>query len=476
MEYNLTEGKLSRTLARFAVPYLIASFLQTFYGMADLYITGQFNGAASITGVSVGSQLMHMVTVIIVGLAMGSTVLISRSVGAKDRETISRCIGNTITLFLIFAAALTVILSLCVHPIMSALSTPEEAVTETRRYMLICFAGVPFITAYNVLASIFRGLGDSKSPMIFVAIAGILNVGLDYIMIGPLGMGAAGAALATILSQAVSVCLALIALKRQTPKTPSADRGIENSTVGNRKTKNQKNGIEAPASGIHISRSDLRPDSSVMKKILSVGIPIAMQDGFVQIAFLFITAIANSRGLEIAAAVGIVEKIISFFFLVPSAMLSTVSAVVAQNTGAGKYSRSRDTLRLALLFCMLYGVFIFILCQFVSTPLVSLFTKNEPLVVKYGAQYLRSYSSDAFFAGIHFCFSGFFSAYGKAAYSFGHNMASICCARIPGVYLTSKLFPDTLYPMGWATPAGSLLSDIICIFLYVHGRKTWYPD
>ena len=188
MEKNLTQGSLLKNIMIFSGPFLLSYFLQTLYGMADLFIVGQYNGAASISGVSIGSQVMHMITVMIVGLAMGSVVMIARNVGAKDRAKISKTIGNTIVIFAIVAVLLAVILLALVNPIVSVMSTPVEAVDETTAYLIVCFAGIPFIVAYNVIAAIFRGLGDSKSPMIFIAIACAVNIALDYLFIGGFGM------------------------------------------------------------------------------------------------------------------------------------------------------------------------------------------------------------------------------------------------------------------------------------------------
>ena len=210
MQKDLTQGNLFGKMMQFAVPYLIASFLQTFYGMADLFIAGQFNGAATVSAVAVGSQVMHMLTVVIVGLAMGTTVCISRSVGAGSKRQAAGFIGNSAALFTGVAAVLTLVLLVSTNGILRILAVPPEALEQARYYLVICFAGVPFITAYNVISSIFRGLGDTKSPMIFVAIAGLINIGFDYLLIGPLSMGAAGAAIATVAAQAVSVFLALV--------------------------------------------------------------------------------------------------------------------------------------------------------------------------------------------------------------------------------------------------------------------------
>ena len=435
MQKDLTRGNLFGKMMQFAVPYLIACFLQTFYGMADLFITGQFNGAAAVSAVAVGSQVMHMLTVVIVGLAMGTTVCISRSVGAGSKRQVAGFIGNSAVLFTGFAAVLTVVLLLSTGGILKLLAVPEEALLQARQYLIICFIGVPFITAYNVVSSIFRGLGDTKSPMVFVAIAGLINVGFDYILIGPMGMGAAGAAIATVGSQAFSVVIALLFLLRG-------------------------------KDSLQVTRRDFRPDGQYMGQLLGIGVPVAFQEGLIQVSFLVITAIANSRGVDVAAAVGIVEKIISFLFLVPSSMLSTVSAVTAQNAGAGLHERGKKALRYGITVCVAVGAVVFVICQFAADGIVSLFVVNEPEVVRLGGQYLRSYSVDCAIAGIQFCFSGYFSAYGRSQYSFIHNIISIALVRIPGAYLASVLYPQTLYPMGLAAPMGSLLSSVICLFLY----------
>lgn len=313
MERNLTTGSVLKNLMFFSLPYLLSYFLQTLYGMADLFIVGQFDGVASTTAVSVGSQVMHMLTVMIVGLAMGTTVTIGQAVGAKNRKKISHTIGNTVILFCIVSAAMMAFFLCMVRPIVAVMSTPAEAVEGTVAYLTICFVGIPCITAYNVISSIFRGMGDSKSPMYFIAIACGANIAFDYIFMGALHLGPAGAALGTTLAQALSVVIALtVILKKKM--------------------------------GISVSRQDFRPRREATGQIVRIGLPIALQDGLIQVAFIIITIIANRRGLSDAAAVGIVEKIISFLFLVPSSMLSAVSALGAQNIGAGKSgARRADT-------------------------------------------------------------------------------------------------------------------------------------
>ena len=440
MQRDLTKGSVFGNIVVFSLPYFLSYFLQTLYGLADLFIIGQYEGVAATTAVSIGSQVMHMLTVMIVGLAMGTTVSIGRAVGAGDDKRVSACVGNTVTLFMLVSLALTAALLLLVRPIVSVMSTPAEAVEGTVSYLVICFAGVPLITAYNIISSIFRGMGDSKSPMYFIAVACAANIALDYLFMGALGLGPAGAALGTTLAQAVSVIFALIAIRRHR--------------------------------SVRLEKGDLRPRSGVMGQILSIGVPVALQDGLIQIAFILITIIANRRGLTDAAAVGIVEKFISFVFLVPSSMLSTVSALGAQSIGAGKPGRAKKTLWYSIAIAAGFGVLISILIQFIAEPVVGLFT-SDGAVIRAGGPYLRGYILDCLFAGIHFCFSGYFCACGRSMISFIHNITGVALVRVPGAYLMSKMFPATLLPMGLATAAGSVLQVIICIIAYrlIRGRE-----
>ena len=440
MERNLTTGSVFKNITYFSLPYLLSYFLQTLYGMADLFIIGRFeNGVAGTTAVSIGSQVMHMITVMIVGLAMGTTVTIAQAVGGNDKKRTSSAIGNTVTLFLCVSIVLMAVLIFFVRPITGLMSTPAEAVEGTVQYLTICFIGIPCITAYNIISSVFRGLGDSKSPMYFIAVACVANIILDYLFMGVFNLGPSGAALGTTLSQAVSVITALIFISKK-------DMGIS------------------------FGKKDCVLKKDVFGQILRIGIPVALQDGFIQISFIVITVIANRRGLSDAAAVGIVEKIIGFLYLVPSSMLSTVSALCAQNIGAGKRDRADETLRYAMMITVVFGIIITVLIQFVSEQAVSLFTSDRDVIIL-GGQYIRGYILDIVFAGIHFCFSGYFCALGRSEFSFIHNTISIIFARIPGAYFTSKLFPHTLFPMGLATTAGSLVSVIICIGVFIYLRK-----
>ena len=424
-----------RSIARFAPAYLFSYFLQTLYGMADLFIIGRYGGAADTTAVAVGSQVMHMLTVMLVGLAMGTTVLIARAAGAKNDAAMRRAAGNTFTLFGILAIALTALLLCLVVPIVRLVSTPREAAAGAQAYLRICFAGVPFITAYNVIAAVYRGMGDSKTPLIFVAVACAFNIALDYLFMGAFQMGPAGAALGTTLSQAASVAFSIFAIKRR------------KETI--------------------CTRADLRVDRAVIGNLLRIGAPVALQDGLIQVAFLTVTVIANRRGLTDAAAVGVVEKVMGFMFLVPSTMLSTVSALGARELGA----RRENGAKRVLFSCIALGASIAlcasIIVQFSADGIVSLFTPDAA-AIRAGGQYLRGYIWDCLFGVIQFSFSGYFCARGRSRLSFYHNIASIALVRIPGAALASAKFPNTLLPMGMASSCGSLASSLICVGMYLY--------
>ena len=435
---DLTQGSILGNISRFSLPYMLSYFLQILYGLADMFVIGQYCGVESTTAVANGAQIMHMFTVIIIGLAMGTTVRLARAIGAKDQKEASKTSGNTFSLFAITAIATTAILLLANKSIVNLIDTPTEAVKGTIDYLRICFIGIPFIVAYNIIASIFRGLGDSKSPMYFVIVACVANIALDYIFIGHFRLGPSGAALGTTLSQMISVIIAAIVIRRK--------------------------------SLLNISGQDLRPERRTMGGILKIGVPVALQDGFIQVAFIAITAIANGRGLNDAAAVGIVEKFIGLLFIVPSAMLATVSAMAAQNIGAKKRERARKTMEYAIAIAVGFGTVAAVTLQFIPEYAVRIFTSDSS-VIALGGQYLKGYVWDCIFAGIHFCFSGFFTACGYSIISFCHNFLSIVCARIPLSYLASVKFPDTLFPMGLASPAGSLISVVICVTVYIVMRR-----
>ncbi len=431
---EIFEGSMKKALVRFAFPYMIAAFLQTLYGLVDLFVVGLYHTAATTTAVSVGSQIMHMVTVIILGLVLGITVLVGNSTGAQDKEGVKKTIATGGIFFSLVAVIFTALMLIGNHGIVRLMMTPKEAVTETGEYLWICCLGIPFIFGFNMISGIFRGMGDSKRPMYAVIAACIANVILDFVFVGGFQMGAKGAALATVAGQIASTITVFCLYKKQ------------NRNLAFKKT-------------------DYKIDKNVLSDMLKIGIPVACQDGFIQVAFIAITVIANSRGLVDAAAVGVVEKLIGFFFLIPSAFLSAISALTAQCMGAKRSDKAKECLKWGLIITVCWGLLIGIINQFIPHVFIGIFTKDTAVIAA-GCTYLRSYAFDTVFAAMHFCFSGYFCGIQKSQYSFIHNVISVIFFRVPGAYITSKVFPNTLYPMGWAAPIGSLASAIICMWFY----------
>lgn len=440
MTGNLTEGNTLSKLIKFSLPFLFSYFLQTLYGLADLFIAGQFNGAEVITAIATGSQIMHTITVIIVGLAMGTTVLTGQASGAGSPDKIRSIISTSFILFIIIALIFTVTLSFSCNLIIKLMSVPEESIQQTKFYLYICFTGIPFITIYNIISSAYRGLGDSKTPMLFITSSCLLNIFLDIFFMGFLHMHADGAALATVISQLFSVIFSIahFFIKGKKP---------------------------LPELKFSFSLNDAI-------NIIKIGLPVSCQDGLIQISFILITIIANKRGVNFAAAVGIVEKIICFLFLVPASMLASVSAMASQNIGAGKIKKAEQTLLYAIIISFSFGLISSIIFQFIADSVLSLFTRDFAVQIL-GVQYIKSYIFDCAFAAIHFCFSGYFCALGKSIYAFLHNIISIVLIRIPGAILASVLFPQTLFPMGLAATTGSVLSSALCLLIFLHLRKKY---
>lgn len=431
---DLTKGNIKTNMFKFGLPYLAASFLQALYGATDLFVVGRFNTASAISAVNIGSQIMQIITVFVIGCAMGSTVLIAQCVGSHDKKEAEKGLGSTIFLFLLLALILTPLMLVFSSHIVSLLKTPAAAVAEANTYVRICSIGIPFIIAFNVIAAILRGLGDSTTPMKVVAVACAINVIGDFTLTGFLGMGVFGVAIATSSAQLISSLYGIYEIKNH--QLPFA-----------------------------FNKSDIRFDSYSVKKIVTVGIPIAMQDTLIQISFILITVIANTRGLIDSSAVGVVERIISFMFLVPSALLSSISAITAQNIGAGKGERAIQTRNFGIFLGVTFGAVMCLLSWVFPDMINGIFTK-DPAVIAKADGYLKTYSIDCILAGITFCFNGYLSGISKSIVTFIHNVIAIFAVRIPLAWFLSNAFRNTLMPMGLASPAGSLTSCLILLIYF----------
>ena len=434
---DFTEGKILPKLIGFAFPVLLALFLQAMYGAVDLLVVGQFSSAAAVSAVSTGSQIQQSVTTVITGIAMGITVLVGQKIGEKHPHEAGMIIGSG---FAVIAVILTILMTCGASSLSALMQAPEEAFSETTAYIRICSAGAVFIIAYNVLGSIFRGIGDSKMPLITVAIACVINIAGDLLFVAGFHWGAAGAAAATVLAQAVSVLLSfLIIRKRALPFT--------------------------------MKRTDLRFNLPVIGKILKLGCPIALQDFLVSISFLVIIAIVNRMGVIASAGVGVAEKLCVFVMLMPSAYMQSMSAFVAQNIGAGKTVRAEKALFCGIATSILAGCCLGYFSFFHGDLMASLFAR-DPDVILAAATYLKAYAIDCILTSFLFCFVGFCNGNSRTPFVMLQGIIGSFGVRIPVAFFMSRQAGVTLFQIGLATPASSLVQIILCIgyFLMFHRK------
>lgn len=444
---NLTEGSIVKKLLIFAVPYLIANFIQALYGAVDMMVVGWFANAAGISAVSVGSQVMQIVTSLVSGLTMGGTILIAQYAGARREKESVETISTMLTLFGLLAIVFTVGLYVLAEIILRLLQTPEEAFLPALRYVQICSCGTLFIFGYNAISAILRGLGDSKNPLIFVAIACGTNIILDLLFVGGFQMGAAGAALATILSQAVSVILAIIFLSRK-------------DFIFQFRLKNFR---------IHPVQA---------KKLIQLGLPVSFQETMVSLSFLIIAGIVNTLGVIPSAAVGICGKFEGFAMLPAGAFSSAIASMAAQNIGAKKPDRARQCMWVGIGFSFLCSLFFFGWVQIFPESALVLF-KADAQVVAAGIQYLRTFSFDFMFVSFYFCMNGFFNGCGRTAFTMANGVIATFAARIPLAFFLTKFLPAqwSLYGIGLAAPIATLLSIGMCAwYLKTNRWKAEYEN
>lgn len=438
---DFTQGSIAGKLIRFMIPVLGALILQAMYGAVDLLVVGQFGTDTGISAVATGSNIINLVTFVITGLTMGVTVLISRYLGEGKNERISRVIGGAVIFFSIFAVVLMIILLFLAPVFAGWLNAPEEAFSLTVTYVRICGAGIAFVIAYNVISGIFRGLGNSRLPLIFVLIACIVNIIGDLIFVAGFQLNVAGAALATILAQAVSVVLSLVIIRKQ--KLP-----------------------------FHVSRKDMRWNPEV-GKFIKLGGPIAFQEMLTNISFLILCAIVNSISLEASSGYGIAQKVVAFIMLIPSSLMQSMSAFVAQNVGAGKEARSRRAMYTGMGIGAVIGIVIFSFSFFRGDIPSMLFTSNQQYIAR-SAEYLKGFSPEAVLTCFVFSYIGFFNGHGKTMPVMLQGISASFLVRVPLSYLFSLKEGATLMDIGIAVPLASVYGIVfftICYLVYLKNYK-----
>lgn len=436
---SFVEGSVFKALIQFAIPVLGALILQAAYGAVDLLVVGWFGDASSISAVGTGSTFMSMITYVITSLAMGTTVIIGQHIGQGKPRAAGETVGTSILLFAALGIVLTIVMELFAGNIVAIMQVPEAAVAKTITYIRICGGGVLVIIAYNVISSILRGIGNANLPLLFVGIACVVNIIGDLILIGVFGMDVAGAAIATVAAQLVSVISSLFVLRRQ--KLPFL-----------------------------FSMKVCRVYTTELRKVLSVGIPIAIQEATVQISFLVINSIANYMGPMPSAGYAVAQKIVTFIVLVPSSVMQTVSAFVAQNVGAGKKDRAKKGFFVAMVTGCCVGVIIFIMGFFGGAQISSLFTSDAEVIVQ-SANYLKGYSIECIITCILFSSIGYFNGSGNSLPVMLQGITSAICVRIPIALFMSRLTGASLVLVGLATPITTVYGIIFFAICFVWVRQ-----
>lgn len=441
MKKNLdfTQGKILSPLLRFAMPVLFAIFLQAMYGAVDLLVVGKFAEAADVSAVSTGSQIMMTLTSLVSSFAMGTTIFIGEKIGEKKPKEAGEIVAGGLVLFLAIGIALTVFIPIGAKLLAQIMHAPTEAFSLTTTYIRICGMGFVVIISYNLIGSIFRGLGDSKTPLITVAIACVCNILGDLLTVAVFHLGTAGAAIATVFAQAVSVAISLLIIKRR----------------------------ELPFT---IEKSMIRWNGKITKKIFFLGAPIALQDFLVGISFLIILAIVNSLGLNESAGVGVAEKVCTFIMLVPLAFMQSMSAFVAQNRGAGRLDRAEKALKYAIGVSLIFAITMFYISFFHGDFLSWIFAKDTDVIAA-SAQYLKAYGIDCLFTCFLFCFIGYFNGLELTGFVMAQGIIGAFLVRVPVSFFMSKLEPVSLFHIGLATPCSTLVQILLCVGCMVFIKK-----
>lgn len=433
-EMDFTTGGILSPLIGFMLPVFFAMFLQSMYGAVDLLIVGKFARSLDVSAVSTGSQMMMTITNLVTSFAMGTTILLAQRIGEGRGREGGEVVGSSICLFGVIAGALTLLIPLLSGALSGVMNAPQEAFDATVAYIRICGLGSLFIIAYNLIGSVFRGIGDSRTPLMTVMIACVCNIAGDLLLVAVFHMGAAGAAIATVIAQALSVIISLLILKRRTLP-------------------------------FEMNRESLRFRGAIIGRVTALGLPIALQDLLVGISFLVLLAIVNGLGLIPSAGVGVASRVCGFIMLIPAAFMQGMAAFVAQNVGAGQYSRARKALLYAIGVSTMLAVVMFAVTFWRGDLLSSIFSNDAPVIAA-SADYLKAYAIDCLLTCFLFCFIGYFNGLGMTRFVMLQGIAGAFLVRIPVAFLMSREVPVSMFHIGLATPCSTVLQVVMCLVCY----------
>lgn len=439
-ERSLTEGPLLTSILWFTLPFLLSNLLQTLYGTVDTVVIGKFGSSSGVSAVACGSQLLSMFTFFAIGLSAGGTVLVGQCVGSRDYRQGTKIIGNLIIDFAVISLIMTAGSMAFSRVFLSWLNVPKEAMAEAVIYMRICSLGIPMIIGYNIVCALLRAMGDSKSPLVFVAVACVVNIIGDVLLTGVMKMGVAGVAISTVAAQGIGFIYSLYFISTK--------------------------GMTFP-----FSRNDIKYNGEITKRIFAIGIPMGVQSVLINISFMFITAIINSMGLSASAAMGIGDKIVNFTFMPQSAFASSASVVVAQNYGAQKMERAYKGVYYAVAICVAIEAVFLGICLLFPNFMPSLFS-NDDEVIQMAGLYMKAYSIDGILTAISFNLSALLNGCGKTTYNMAQNLIATFLGRIPATWAFSKLASANLFLIGLAAPASTVMSIImLVVYILINHKK-----
>ena len=432
---DFTQGNILKKLVAFMMPILGALILQAAYGAVDLLVVGRFGSTSGLSAVSTGSQVLNLVTFVVIQFAMGITVLIARYLGEKRPERIGAVIGGGAVVFTMMSVALFIAMVGFARPISVLMQAPAEAVDLTASYVRICGAGIFFIVAYNLLSAIFRGLGDSKSPLFFVLVACIVNIIGDLVLVAGLHMDAAGAAIATVTAQALSVVFAvMLLLKKDLP--------------------------------FAITKKDFRLNPQC-RKFLKIGLPLALQEFLTQISFLALCAFVNRLGLEASSGYGVACKIVNFAMLVPSSLMQSMASFVSQNIGAGKKKRAKQSMFTGIGVGLAVGCVVFVLVLFKGDVLCSIFS-TDAAVIQNGFAYLKGFAPETLVTAILFSMIGYFNGNNKTVWVMTQGLIQTLLVRLPLAYFMSIQPNASLTKIGLAAPVATTVGIVLNVGFFIY--------
>ncbi|MBE7024536.1 MAG: MATE family efflux transporter [Ruminococcaceae bacterium] len=437
-EKDLSKGNVGKQLWMFALPFILSNLIQSLYSVVDMIIVGRFSGSASMSGVNIGGQITLLITNLVIGLCAGGTTLIAQYMGGGARKALKETIGTLLTTLVLLGIVLTVGMALAKEPLLRMVQTPQDAFSEANNYLFITALGTLFIFGYNALSAIMRGMGDSRNPLLFVGIACVINVFLDLLLVAHFDMKATGAAVATVVSQAVSMVLCIFYLKR-------------NNFI------------------FDFNFSSFRFHKERLKMLMKVGIPTSVQNVIVSISFLFLTSLVNTMGVTESAALGAVAKFNGFAILPALAMSASIAAMSGQNLGAGETERAVKTMKLGTTIGFLMSLAIFLVAQLIPEKVLGIFAEDAAMIAA-GKEYMRSFSFDYLLASLLFGLNGLFIGSGHTTFTLFNSVLSSILFRVPMAYIGGIVLPWGMFGFGLAGPVSSFVALLLAVGFYKTGK------